>query len=296
MLLERSWRLGAAFDDELTILQWNCLADWASHAFPKVRPEWLSWDYRFPRIVAECLRADPDIICLQEVDRYEDLISVFSESYDGTFTPKRSSDSTGRDGCAVFWKRQRLNAVDCAAFEFWRLCDNHRMKQIFLAPQFGLNTSGGIASLRVVTTHLKAKPDFDEFRTSQCQALAEYLNAESPPLDLTVVCGDFNTQEDSKAIEQLIKNTRSMPLRSAYRSIDLNGADAATEPAWTTWKIREKVKKQTIDFVFFDQSSDWKPVDVWGIPANAGVDPEVGLPNQQYPSDHLALAAKFRMS
>jgi len=117
--------------------------------------------------------------------------------------------------------------------------------------------------------------------------LAKFLNAYDPPLDLTVVCGDFNTDQHSQAIASLLNEATTVALQSSYRAV------AEDEPAWTTWKIRDKVKKTTIDFVFHDAGSKWKPVDVWQIPDESQIDPEVALPCEKYPSDHLALAAKF---
>ncbi len=293
-LLDREWLVGVPNSpDQITVLQWNCIADWAAGAFPKVDPEFLTWKYRKPLIVAECLRADPDIICLQEVDHFDDLDALLPE-YDGYFKLKGTSPvDTSRDGGAIFWKRDRFHRSRTVDLHYSTMCLRPEMKQVLMSPDLTLNRSdGSTASIRIVATHLKAKKGFDEERRLQCQAIANFLNKQVVS-DLTIVCGDFNTDPNSSAVATLIANTKSMPLQSVYRAVNKKAGRDAIEPKWTTWKIRDEVKKATIDFMFYDRKSSWQPIDIWQIPAESQVDLDVALPCAKYPSDHMSLATKF---
>jgi len=297
-LLQRDWLVGAPRSaDAITVFQWNCLADWASDSFPRVAADFLGWEYRKPRIIAEILRADPDIVCLQEVDHYEDLKSALMPKYDGYFKSKGVNPGTpSRDGGAIFWNRNRLTPKGNVNLHYAETCGMPTMKQVMLSPQFEFKLqSGSSASIRVVATHLKAKKGFDEARRMQCEAMARFLNQEGTPLDLAVVCGDFNTDRESNAVTALLENTKAVDLESTYYSVSESHTGIACEPEWTTWKIRDEVKKKTIDFIFHDQRSSWKPVDVWKIPENHLIDEEVALPCESYPSDHLALATTFEL-
>jgi hypothetical protein len=64
---------------------------------------------------------------------------------------------------------------------------------------------------------------------------------------------------------------------------------AGSEPAYTTWKVRppNHEAKMTIDFIF--HSPKLTPIRKYGLPELV----YPGLPNSNYPSDHLALAAEF---
>jgi nocturnin len=297
-LLDRQWQADTpAKQDQITVLQWNCLADWASSAFPRVDPTHLQWEYRKPLIIEEILRAEPDIVCLQEVDHYDELKSLLASKYAGHFKSKGIDPGTpGRDGGAIFWKRDRLTFRENIDQHYASMCNVAEMKQVMMSVAFDFKlTTEQVASVRIVATHLKAKTGFDEQRRLQCEAIAQFLNAEGTPLDLTIVCGDFNTERQSDAVTGLLQHANSVALESAYHRVNEANSGEGREPEWTTWKIRDKVKKTTIDFIFYDGRSAWQPVDVWRIPDERDIDDTAALPCATYPSDHLALAAKFEL-
>jgi endonuclease/exonuclease/phosphatase family metal-dependent hydrolase len=168
------------------------------------------------------------------------------------------------------------------------------MKQVLAAQDFKFVTSAGHSVLvSILATHLKAKTGFDEQRRLQCLAIANEIDSKKNPEGLTIICGDFNTESDSKAIKTLLSKTKSMSLKSTYSTVSHGGVSC--DPDWTTWKIRERVKKTTIDFMFHDANSTWQPVDVWKIPYESQIDLDVALPCAGYPSDHVALATKFEL-
>ena len=60
-----------------SLLQFNILANGLSALRPdkggfiKCPEEYLEWDYRREKLVAEVLKSKADIICIEEVDHYE---------------------------------------------------------------------------------------------------------------------------------------------------------------------------------------------------------------------------------
>lgn len=58
----------------------------------QVSPEVLEWDYRFRLVLAEVAESNADIICIQELNHYEELLKQLQKlGYEGTFLPKNCS-------------------------------------------------------------------------------------------------------------------------------------------------------------------------------------------------------------
>ncbi|KAG1676634.1 hypothetical protein FOA52_008763 [Chlamydomonas sp. UWO 241] len=88
------------------IMSYNILADTyafehAANLYRSTPHFCLAWAYRLPRLVHEVSVWKPAVICLQEVDRFDDLaLGLGQLGYVGEFLQR----SGGRqDGCATFW-------------------------------------------------------------------------------------------------------------------------------------------------------------------------------------------------
>ncbi|CAN1157397.1 Carbon catabolite repressor protein 4 homolog 3 [Linum perenne] len=95
--------------ERFTVVSYNILGERNSFNHPdlylEVPSPYLNWDYRRKLICEELIGYDSDIICLQEVDRYFDLLKVMQKAgYEGSY--KRCTDDKV-DGCAVFWKADK---------------------------------------------------------------------------------------------------------------------------------------------------------------------------------------------
>lgn len=67
---------------------------------------------------------NPDIICLQEVDKYFDVSEIMEKTcYVGSYT-RRTGDAI--DGCAIFWKADKFRLIDEESIKFnmFNLRDN----------------------------------------------------------------------------------------------------------------------------------------------------------------------------
>ncbi len=277
--------LGPAPPDDLLVLTWNVLADGlaASGGFLRTRPEDLGWELRGERILTEILdhrsngRA-PDVVCLQEVDHFDDFLAprLAAHGYRGSFHPKEPD----RDGCCVVWREERF--VD-ATIRCLRYTDPRTgAPRTQLAVIADLTSHDG-RSLRLATTHLKAKAGHEEVRAEQVRELLAALADTEAPL---LVGGDFNDVPGSPA--HALMASHPLGLSSSYADL-ASGA----EPDWTTWKVRATGEaRRTIDYLW--HSEDLRPVACLSIPADHDIGP-TRLPSDRYPSDHLALLVRYRL-
>ena len=79
------------------------LADYLSDAFPHIKDKnLLSWAYRKPLLFQELQQLNADVICMEEVDHFDDFRTHLTQyGYEGIFKKKVGSNL---DGCALFWK------------------------------------------------------------------------------------------------------------------------------------------------------------------------------------------------
>jgi len=145
-------------------------------------------------------------------------------------------------------------------------------------------------NVTIASTHLKAKPGFEDIRVSQVQRLLKHLPSGLfgdmfGPDHRAIITGDFNDTPDSMAVEtiRLAPGLEMMDARDQYE--DVLGADY-----YTTYKKRETVVKRVIDYIFFS-SLRLTCTGVLDAPPPSEV-PDM-LPAHNYPSDHIALCASF---
>lgn len=255
----------------LKIKTFNTLADrYADNSpqgFSHVDPAALAWENRKHKLLAEIISHDADLICLQEVDHWFDWFEpeLQKYGYSGIF----HSANVGEHGCALLYK-----AAD------WRASIKaHNYKNY--SPQaggvfiLGLFTHK-VENVKVVAgvTHLKAKEPFSAIRLIQGQILHEVASqyAEYP----TVLVGDFNADPDEPVVDFFYKH-----YTSAY----------SNEPGtFTTMKLRDKLYKRVIDYIWFNDKFVLKSTLEL---LNSDDVPSPYLPSELYPSDHIALMAEL---
>jgi len=286
-LLARDVRtVGLAATPSVVITTWNILADALRDAFPYVPPGCLEWSVRGPAILAELTSVPlgrlPDVICLQEVDRFDELSHGLAEhGYSGLHLPK----AVGRDGLALFHRRDLLVPLGferpADARLRYRGRDGSPATQVALLARFQFHDR----TLLVATTHLRAKEGHELEREAQARELCEHIDRIRRPGEAIIVAGDFNDTPTSVALESMKRS--SLALKSAYTALH------SGEDAWTTWKIRERETRRVIDYVF--HSPELAPVRLLQAPDTAHV-PAHRLPDWAFPSDHLDLAVELGLS
>jgi mRNA deadenylase 3'-5' endonuclease subunit Ccr4 len=83
------------------------LADDLAKGFTACPEVYLTWEHREPLIHKEILRHDPDIICIEECDKYySSLLPILSQhGYAGIF---KVMGTWHKDGSALFYRSDRF--------------------------------------------------------------------------------------------------------------------------------------------------------------------------------------------
>jgi len=314
-LYSRSWVQGpvsSTFTEyvPLVLAQFNVLADGLSGAdenkggFTHSPPASLDWDYRKHRLLEELFRHGdpPDIIALEEVDHFDDWFypKLEAAGYDGKFLAKpyspckKSMNPDLEDGCALFWRKDRLQSLDVEFINYHAIAEDgglakEKSNQVALIAT--LQTTEGFI-MNCAVTHLAAKKteEGEQIRAHQITQLLDALkNKDLPCLVATDMnaspqqtdSSDYPSQAYPSALQHELK------LRSAYKEA------LSEEPEWTSWKKRGKHDaKYTIDYILVS-----KPIEVLEVllpPIDAII--ELGrLPAWSYPSDHVSLFAKLAL-
>jgi len=258
--------------------------------------EAIDWKTRRYRVLEEIIRYDPAIVCLEEVDQFEYLTENLSKvGYVGIFFPKPDSPclyqpvNSGSDGCALFYK---TNIVTLSQSDSVILHDgekgNKQSNQVAIIGNFQLKSDSS-KQFYVGVTHLKAKRGYQEVRKQQGQFISKYVADKYNDVPL-VFCGDFNA-EPTEPLYAVMKACK-LNLSSAYTSLS---SDGATEPRYTTWKVRPNGEEcHVIDYIWYTKLG-LKVKRVLDVASEAEIGPS-RLPSHTYPSDHLSLVCDFILS
>lgn len=262
----------------------------------------LKWEHRRNLLKQEILSSGADIVCLEEVDHFQDYFqpSLAHAGFEGVFTPKHDSPcldskpNNGPDGCAIFYKSSCYKLIDKKELRL-----QHRAQpedpvavsnQVALIVKLECLTQADSSSnpqLCVAVTHLKAKRPYEQIRYTQGQYLLEEVTRYNDHLP-TIVCGDFNAPPTEKVYS--VFEQHSSQLASAYYT-----ASEGREPEFTSWKHREAGESiYTIDYIWYTKNQ-LQLSAVWSLPSRECIGAN-GLPALQYPSDHLALGAELTLS
>ena len=168
-------------------MQWNILADaLAFNSFDRVPDELLHWNVRLPLIVHHIKDQNPDILVLEECDKFDSIMAALGTQWHGVFGPKKGQEI----GNAIIWRPEKVQAEGDKLVSFFPEMTQNYVCQSFLYAG---------TSFKVVATHLKAKPEFTEIRNIQCKHLIDTL----PNTEKTLIFGDFNDTPDSEPVKML---------------------------------------------------------------------------------------------
>ena len=316
-LPKRKWHeVGSGGGDgpSLTVMQFNVLADGLSGmdekkgGFTATPPDALHWSYRAPLLLEELTRhGTPDLILLEECDHYHDyfLPALQDLGYEGRFVEKLRSpcglslDPSLSDGCALFWRPESLDLIDCEELRYEALgehnvIENGKANQLAILATFEPHGEDRDSRSRfvVAVTHLAAPKGGAGERARENQILQLLSRLERLALPSIVGCDLNGTPEqfpgtDYPSLCYAAVQAHPTGLESAYKQV------LGSEPSFTTWKRRGiKELKMTIDYIFLGGGIMAERVLL--PPAETDVGPE-RFPSWTYPSDHIALAATLRL-
>lgn len=250
---------------------------------------WRRW-----RLLEEILRCEPDLVCVEELDRFDDFFApaLAKFGFDGVFVPKCGAPSCNygfySDGVAIFWNSALLRPVPELI---------SRAQVPGPAVVMGMEHIPSGERFVVAGTHLKAKPgpENESRRLVQVEALLDRVEEVERRMPAgtssrCLVLGDFNTEPESNEHHEALAvpavlHWQDSRLRSAY-SLEPSGEFAL---GFSTRKQRgAHCVQHLIDYIFHDHGF---VVDrVLGPVNETELEPQ-GLPAANYPSDHISLAA-----
>lgn len=256
----------------------------------------LDFQLRRWRIMEVLLEHSPDIMGLQEVDRYHGFFAPILcgyFGYEGRFLPKPCSPSMKlgwySDGCALLYKKDT----------FQLLHETHLMYKV--GSQVGLLASlehkKTCQTIIVGVTHLKAKAENEQIRSAQVHELLEEMEklrqTSNDPTAPLLILGDFNSdhrpRNDNSAAPADVSAIVTA-LHAGYQSTH----DLSSSQMFTTYKTRgTKTVQRVIDYILY-QGRTLQCTHRLSIPKETEMEMHK-LPGLRYPSDHVMIAGKFRL-
>ena len=210
----------------ISLLSYNILCQMYARTsnFPSVPYQCLEWKYRKERIMKEIVSYKADILCIQEMDRYE---KYWRETFEKCGYASIYKQRTGLkpDGCAVFWNHANYEYVDSKFLEFNVLS---AVTEELFDPDRLTNNVGMMVALKhrqsgkvfiVANIHVYWNPQFPEIKLEQTLFLIESLRTFQQSITTTtassteiptLICGDFNSLPDSEVYELLAKGKTSI--------------------------------------------------------------------------------------
>ncbi|KAJ4883029.1 Carbon catabolite repressor protein 4-like protein 6 [Raphanus sativus] len=192
--------------EKFIVLSYNILADYLAidhwkNLYFHIPRSMLSWGWRKSKIVFELGLWSADIMCLQEVDKFQDLEEdLRHRGYSGIWKMRTGN---AVDGCAIFWRSNRFKLVHEESIQFNQLGLRDNVAQICVLEAL-LNSDAKeneaspseSCSRRVVVCniHVLYNPKRGDFKLGQVRTLLERAHAVSKLWDdaPVVLCGDFN--------------------------------------------------------------------------------------------------------
>ncbi|CAL0313849.1 unnamed protein product [Lupinus luteus] len=227
-----------ASPERFTVASYNILADrnakQHSDLYLNVPSRYISWDRRKTLISNELFGWDPDILCLQEVDKYVELSDILVKAgYTGTY--KRRTGDTA-DGCAMFWKADKFRLLEEEGIQFkdFGLCDNVAQLLVFEMCES--------ESRRVIVgnIHVLYNPNRGEVKLGQIRFLLSRAGALSEKWGSApiVLAGDFNITPQSGIYKFLSSSELNILL---YERKELSGQKSC-RPAQVLGEKKETVR------------------------------------------------------
>ncbi|KAI4380942.1 hypothetical protein MLD38_007070 [Melastoma candidum] len=193
--------------ERFSILSYNILADYLAidhrgKLYYHVPRHMLDWQWRRRSIIFELKLWSADIMCFQEVDRFQDLEEDLKPyGYDGIWKMRTGNPV---DGCAIFWRASKMKLLHEESIEFKKHGLRDNVAQICVLGMLtneskpyatpDLASSAGSSKIVVCNIHVLYNPKRGEIKLGQVRAFLDRAHAVSKIWDdaPVVLCGDFN--------------------------------------------------------------------------------------------------------
>ncbi|KAK4340825.1 hypothetical protein RND71_039326 [Anisodus tanguticus] len=197
--------------ERFTVLSYNILADYLAidhqrKLYFHIPQHILDWEWRKRSILSELGWWSADILCFQEVDRFQELEAELKlRGYSGIWK-RRTGDPA--DGCAIFWNASRFKLVHEEFIEFKKFGLRDNVAQICVFESLGQQSKSSPApsaspgesnKVLICNTHVLFNPRRGEIKLGQVRVLLDKAYGVSKLWDNApiVICGDFNSTPKS---------------------------------------------------------------------------------------------------
>ncbi|OMO59228.1 Endonuclease/exonuclease/phosphatase [Corchorus capsularis] len=319
--LYRDWKSRGGRGDDVgtfNVLSYNILAD--LHSFNPYLSCYGVWEFRRKALLLELRHYNVDILCLQEVqdNHFAEFLAPKLEKL-GYLVVYKTKNHTVirrgevvREGCAIFYRTNRFRMIRKHEVDYAKEAElalanrneNNVLRKelvkdnvaLFLELWDSVNNS----RIFVANTHIIASEGARLAKLFQVNTLLrklkDFTKSKNIPL---IICGDFNSHPTSKPYKLLVEGR----LKSeCVREIDRHGFFIKDKLKHefllgNVYVLRKELKfttkkKETLDYIFYTnkllkvEEVLKPPSDIKDLVTNGEV---------KGPSDHIALAARFKV-
>ncbi|KAM7257246.1 hypothetical protein ACFE04_012987 [Oxalis oulophora] len=192
--------------ERFTVLSYNILAEYLAidhrgKLYFHIPRNMLDWQWRKQSILFELKLWSADIMCFQEVDKFEDLEQELKHrGYSGLW---KMRTGVPLDGCAIFWRTSRFKLLYEESIEFNKLGLRDNVAQICVLElldqhytELAAPPSSSESTNKVVmcNIHVLYNPKRGEIKLGQVRNLLDRAYSVSKTWNdaPVVLCGDFN--------------------------------------------------------------------------------------------------------
>ncbi|KAL2479080.1 Carbon catabolite repressor protein 4-like protein 5 [Forsythia ovata] len=211
---------------KVILVSYNILgvANAAKHPqlYRRVSPKYLDWEYRKKLLCKEIRGYRPSILCLQEVDRFDDLNDLLEK--DGFKGVHKARAGEACDGCAIFWKNELFTLLHEETIEFQRFGLRNNVAQFcvlkmndnFLGADATTRLSWAMSSRSVLVgnIHVLYNPKRGDIKLGQTRLFLEkaYKLSQEWGSIPVVIAGDLNSLPQSAMYQFISSSELHVPL------------------------------------------------------------------------------------
>ena len=271
------------------LLFWNILCDEYSYDWktaPNIELKYKIWDYRV-KLFSQLLSIKDnisDLYCFVEVDKQDDLYMMLNnivgqKLYDSVYFQRPNTPL----GIMLVYNRYKFNLI-----KNYRYLLGKNVKQNFALVAILQEMFYPFNIFCLIITHLKAWDKNEQIRIKQVNNLINNLkndnNLKKLKISKYILCGDFNTGPDSECIKIMIKN--------GFKSVFENEEKDNNKYTMVIDTMDEGIKKLKFDYIFISDNinviNKIMPIEYLNF--------EKGIPNENFPSDHIFLQTEFNLN
>ena len=217
------------------------------------------------------MRAQSDVIGLQEIDRLDDLLTGLQGKLPSIAAVE--SPNFPKDGLVILIDKSKVKCETVEAIPGLRKG---------MIAKFTHLASG--LTFEFVNLHLKARLEFEDFRMEEINLVLKYVEGRAD-----FIVGDLNTNPALKVVPTILQSGR---YREGHEGTE---SDMHLPSSTTSAKFRETKYSTVSDYIFY--STNRKKTEILPVAhlSRFNVEQlcEYLLPCLNYPSDHILTSVRF---